>query len=190
MHMMRTPPLMTSEEFLGLPDDGTERWLDKGVVRETDEMKMRNRMRSTVMARIVIVLGIWLGRQPEPRGEILCGEAGFHLRDDPDTDAGVDVAYVSAELLARQTTARTIVVGVPVLAVEILSPSTSQADLHDKVRAYREAGTPLVWVVDPEDRTVRIYQAGAEPVLVNATQALDGGPHLPGFSVPVAQLFP
>ena len=39
--------------------------------------------------------------------------------------------------------------GVPVLVVEILSPSTRRRDLGDKLTAYRDAGVPHYWVVDP-----------------------------------------
>ena len=98
----RTATLMTTEELLALPDDGTERWLIEGRLQERP-MTFRGQLESRVVARVSKFLANWLDTQPEPRGEILTGDVGFRLRKDPDTTVGIDVAYVSAEVLARQT---------------------------------------------------------------------------------------
>ncbi len=190
---MATAPArtMTTEELLALPDDGVERWLIRGQLREKrdTDMTKRNRVHSKVMVRVGQALANWLDQQPEPRGAVLCGEAGVRLRRNPDTTVGVDVVYVSAEVYARQTDESTVVDGVPVLVVEILSPSDTVEEINEKIDDYRSAGVPLVWVIDPYDRTVTVYRPGAEPELVNARQELTAEPHLPGFRVPVARLF-
>jgi Uma2 family endonuclease len=189
------PRLMTSEEFLALPDDGVERWLIRGQLREKKPQPgekpktVRNRTHSRIMARVTKFLDNWLDGQPEPRGQVLCGEAGVRLRRDPDTTAGVDVVYVSAEVMARQPDDTTLIDGVPVLAVEILSPNDTQEEINEKIDDYLAVGVPLVWVIDPHHRTVEIFRPGTEPELVNALQELSGEPHLPGFRVAVAQLF-
>jgi Uma2 family endonuclease len=141
------------------------------------------------MARVSQLLLVWLDRQPEPRGSVLCGEAGVRLRRDPDTTVGVDVVYVSAELAAREPEDTTLIDGVPVLAVEILSPNDTQEEIHEKLDGYLQAGVRVVWVIDPHDRTVRIYRPGMRPALVNDEQELSGEPELPGFRVPAAQFF-
>jgi Uma2 family endonuclease len=186
--------LMTTEELLAMPDDGVRRWLIDGQLREEgrpgeETMTVRNRRHSQITTRVAQLLANWLDAQPAPRGVVLSGEAGVRLRRDPDLTVGIDVVYVSAELMARQTDETSLVDGVPVLAVEILSPSTTQEQLHEKLGAYRRASVPLVWVIDPGDRTVRVYRHGAQPVLFNAEQELTAEPHLPGFRVAVARLF-
>src|SRR5258707_10626764 len=93
--------LMTTEEMLALPENGVERWLVRGQLREKP-MTYRNRWHSRIMVRVAKLLDNWLDRQPEPRGQVLCGEAGVRLQRDPDTTFGVDVVYVSAETAARQ----------------------------------------------------------------------------------------
>jgi Uma2 family endonuclease len=120
---------------------------------------------------------------------VLRGEAGCQLRRDPATVVGIDVIYISAELAAHQPEDTTLLDSAPVLAVEILSPSDTQEDIHEKVDSYLQAGVALVWVIDPHDRTVTIYSPGSEPELVNVRQELSGEPHLTGFRVPAAQLF-
>src|SRR2546423_3479603 len=89
-------PLTTTEELLALPEDGIERDLIRGQLRELG-MTRRNRRHSETEPSVVAVLKEWLKRQPEPRGTVLSGEAGFRLRRDPDTTVGIDVAYISAE---------------------------------------------------------------------------------------------
>src|SRR6266851_7816155 len=122
MAMAAEPKLMTTEEMLALPENGVDRWLVRGQLREKP-MTIRNRTHSRIMVRISYLLENWLERQPEPRGSVYCGEVGVRLRRDPDTTVGVDVTYVSADTMARQTDATTLIEGAPVLAVEILSPS-------------------------------------------------------------------
>jgi Uma2 family endonuclease len=180
--------LMTTEELLAMPDDGVRRWLIRGELREGG-MTYRNRHHARVTTCVSYYLEAWRLQQPEPLGCVLSGEAGVRLREDPDTTVGVDVVYISAELAAKQTEDSTLIVGVPVLVVEILSPNDTLEKTHEKIDDYLDAGVKVVWVVDPYDRTVRIYQPGEEPTLVNAKQELTAEPTLPGFRVPVAKLF-
>src|SRR5262249_9627177 len=89
--------LLTWEEFLALPDDGTERDLIRGELR-TRTMTRRNRDHSRTEARIARLLGNWLETCPEGSGEMVSGEAGFRLSRDPDVGVGIDVAYVGPEV--------------------------------------------------------------------------------------------
>jgi Uma2 family endonuclease len=182
------PLTMTTEQLLAIPEDGIERELIRGQLRERT-MTRRNRRHSRSTTNIGSVLKVWLLTQPVPRGEVLSGEAGFILTHNPDSTVGIDVAYISAATASANPENATLIDGVPVLAVEILSPSDTHEDITEKVMHYLEVGVLLVWVVDPAFKTVTVYQPGAEPVLFNAEQYLDGGKHLPGFRVLVADLF-
>jgi Uma2 family endonuclease len=188
MSVSAPPRLMTTEELLAMPDDGVERWLIRGQLRENG-MTVRNRSHSRVLIRVGQVLANWLDQQPEPRGAVLGGEAGVRLRRDPDTTVGVDVVYISPEVVAQQTDESTVIVGVPTLCVEILSPSDTIEAIDEKIDGYLAAGVPLVWVIDARHRTVEIFRPGEGPALVNDRQELAGDPHLPGFRVAVAKLF-
>jgi Uma2 family endonuclease len=179
---------MTTEELLALPNDGIDRWLIRGQLREKP-MTVRNRWHSRIMARVSRFLDVWLDEQPEPRGLVLCGEAGVRLRRTPDTTVGIDVVYVSAEVAARRPDDTTLIDGVPVLAVEILSPNDVLEEVNEKIDDYLEAGVTLVWVIDPHRRTVEIFRPKSEPEMVNVRQELSGEPELPGFRVAVARLF-
>jgi Uma2 family endonuclease len=152
-------------------------------------MTTRNRFHCFSMTRVARYLDTWLDSQPQPRGQVLTGDAGVRLRRDPDTTFGVDVVYISAELLAQQTEESSIIDGVPILSVEILSPNDVLEDVEEKIDAFLNAGVPLVWVVNPRRRTVTLYRPDAEPELLNVHQELSGEPHLPGFRVAVRTLF-
>src|SRR5206468_339717 len=135
-------------------------------------MTMRNRKHSRIEVRVSQALANWLDTRPEPRGEVVAGEAGFRLRRDPDTSVGIDVAYASAELVAATPERAAFFEGPPVLAVEILSPSDTQEEVDEKIALYLEAGVLLVWVINPRFRTVVVYRPGAAPELFNETQEL------------------
>jgi Uma2 family endonuclease len=181
-------PLLTAEDLLAMPDDGMERELIDGQLRERP-MTMRNCPHSWIEACIAKILGNWLDAQPEPRGGIVSGEAGFRLRRSPDTFVGIDIACVSAELFAATPPDAKFFDGPPVLAVEILSPSDSVANINEKIDLYFDSGVLLVWVIDPHRRTVMSFRPEAEPELFTTSQEITAEPHLPGFRADVKRFF-
>jgi Uma2 family endonuclease len=188
MSTVSLPGRMTTEDFLALPEDGVDRDLIRGELREY-AMTRRGRRHTRAAAKLVVVLSLWLETQPHPRGEILVGEAGFRIRRNPDTTVGIDVAYVGPEASAQTPDDVFVYDDLPVLAAEILSPSDTQAKILDKVEEYLEAGVPLVWILEPVFKTVTVYQPGRGPILFNSPDELTGDPHLPGFRARVAELF-
>jgi Uma2 family endonuclease len=181
-----SPTILTFEEFLALPDDGVRRELIRGELRERG-MTVRNRHHSRIQAWIVARLIIWLEAQAEPRGEIVCGEAGFRLRGPLDSAVGVDVAYVSAELVAATPPKQAIFDGPPVLAIEILSPSDTHEAVVEKVGLYNEVGT-VAWVVDPDFKTVIIHRPGFDSDPYSFGDEIADEPYLPGFRALVSDL--
>lgn len=77
----------------------------------------------------------------------------------------------------------------PDLAVEVLSPSDTRTVLRKKLADYFGAGTPLVWLVDPDDWGVEVLTPDAAARWIDESGTLDGGAVLPGFRIPVAELF-
>jgi Uma2 family endonuclease len=78
---------------------------------------------------------------------------------------------------------------VPDLAVEVLSPSNTKKEMERKLREYFQAGVRLVWFVRPKTRTVDVYTAPEKVRRLRGDQVLDGGAVLPGFTLPLPQLF-
>lgn len=180
------PRRMTVEEFLAIPEDGVSRELIRGEVRERS-MTVRNRSHSRIEANLARLLGVWLLERPIPRGEVACGEAGFRLPLDPSTLVGVDVAY-APELVAATPSKAVYYEGPPALAVEILSPSDTHESVVEKVQLYLEVGA-VVWIVDPDFRTVSVHVQGQPTRTLNVLDELSGEPCLPGFRVAVSTIF-
>ena len=179
---------MSVEEFLALPDDGVRRWLIDGEVREYG-MTVRNRDHSRVMMRVGQLLGNWLDNQPIPRGELVGGEAGFILPGDPAKVIGLDIAYIDADLATQKPDDTTLFEGVPVLAVEVVSPNDTVKYLGERGNLLLKAGVKIVWFIDPDAQTVLVRRKGALQMMFNAQQELTAEPELPGFRVKVASLF-
>ncbi len=181
--------LMTTEEFLALPDDGKYRMLIRGKLWERELMTKRNRIHSRLMIRIGHLLEVWCQTLPEPRGEVAGGEVGAILRRNPSTTVGIDVAYFGPDVTSNDATGTTLYNGPPVLAVEILSPSNTQDEVMNKVEEYLSCHVSLVWVVEPRYRTVTVYRPDAQPQLFNIDQTISGEPALAGFTCPVREMF-
>ena len=101
-----------------------------------------------------------------------------------------DVSFVSWDRLPGRFVPRTPIPDlVPDLAVEVLSPSNTAAEMERKLKDYFFAGVRLVWYVDPEKRRVEVFTAPDQSSRLEEASILDGGAVLPDFSVPVRELF-
>jgi Uma2 family endonuclease len=178
---------MTAEELLAMPDDGVERELIRGELRERP-MTLRNPRHSEIVIRVGHLLSLWLDQQPVPRGRVAGGEAGFRLSRNPDTFVGVDVAYVSAHTVGDPSRKPALYEGPPVLAVEVLSPSDTFKDIDEKIDLYLHAGA-VVWIVNPYLDAVSVHRKGQPPRSLNKDEELSGDPELPGFRVRVGEIF-
>lgn len=101
-----------------------------------------------------------------------------------------DVAFVSWGRLPNRRVPREPLPDLaPDLAVEVLSASNTPAEMARKRREYFAAGVHLIWQVDPEARTVEVYTAPEKSTILSAEDVLEGGSILPGFTLPVRELF-
>ena len=120
---------------------------------------------------------------------LLTGADGM-MRLFPGLVREPDVAFTSWDRIPGRRVPTEPVAGfAPDLAVEVLSPSNTPAEMARKRREYFGAGVRLVWEVDPRSRTVTVYDAPERPMVLDSTQALDGGDVLPGFALPLPDLF-
>ncbi len=70
-----------------------------------------------------------------------------------------------------------------------LSPSNTRDEIERKRRDYFNQGTQRVWLVDPRSRTAEVFTAATVSTLLHEPDTLDGGAVLPGFTLPVRDLF-
>lgn len=180
---MVTARQITVEEFETLPLDGMWELIDGELVAvapASDEPS------STGMT-----IGFLLVQHVRPAGlgRVYGADGGFVLFPDRDTVLVPDAAFVTADRAPRGAARRKLPRLAPDLAVEVLSPSDRMADALAKVAVYLDAGVRVVWLVNPPTETVTVFKSDAAPVTLHAGETLDGGDVLPGFTVPVAEIF-
>jgi Uma2 family endonuclease len=78
---------------------------------------------------------------------------------------------------------------VPNLAVEVLSISNTPGEMRAKRQDYFDAGVELVWEIDPRTRTVEVFMSASNSKTLTKSDTVDGGSVLPGFSLPLRELF-
>ena len=122
-------------------------------------------------------------------GDVRSGEPGYRLERDPDTVRAPDVAWFAPGRIPPGTIGFPELM--PDLCIEVASPGNTRRDrlLSDKAQMWLDFGAREVWVLNPEDTTVTRYRTGQSPSLLGHDDILDGEQLLPGFSVPVWQLF-
>lgn len=101
-----------------------------------------------------------------------------------------DVAFVSWSRLPGGRVPEAAIPNLaPDLAIEVLSEGNTAEEMARKRREYFASGVRLVWLVDPATRTVAVYTAVDESRTLSEADALDAAPVLPGFTLPVRELF-
>lgn len=126
----------------------------------------------------------------EQRLGVVLVESGFILQRGPDTVRGPDVSFVAADRLPAAGVPASFVPLAPDLAVEIRSPDDRAAAVAEKVANYLDAGTRLVWVVDPAGREVTVYRADRSTTQLSDSDWLDGEGVLPGFRCWIGEVLP
>jgi Uma2 family endonuclease len=127
--------------------------------------------------------------QPRQLGILTNADGSYILSHNPLTIVVPDVAFVRAERIPPGPRPTGYAPFAPDLAVEVRSPTDRRADIEAKLERYRTAGVPLVWWVDPRQRTVSVYRDGTFVAELRANDVLDGEHILPGFRLPVSEIF-
>lgn len=173
---------MTAEELQAnpVPNMCTELVAGRLLMRETPGYR-----HGDVAARLIIEIGAHV--KARALGRVLAAETGFILFRNPDTVRAPDVAFIRSERVPA-TVPNGYPEFAPDLAVEVLSPSDRAGKVLSKVGDWIDAGARLVWIVDPERRTARVYRADGTVASLSADDRLDGEDLLPGLSLSVAAM--
>lgn len=149
-------------------------------------MSPANNDHGYIEARIVSALQNFVASQRS--GLVYGPSTGFRL--DPENVLSPDASYASREWVQRSgTRPGEFFRGTPELAVEVISPSERRGQIRLKVEKYFACGTRLVWLVYPLKKRVDIYTSPDEMISKEANEVLDGGEVLPGFRLPLEEVF-
>ncbi len=120
-------------------------------------------------------------------------ETGYRLRENPDTVRGPDVSF-NLDSRPRLTLPQPgFIPGAPDIAVEVVSPSNTLAEMERKVREYIEAGSLRVWLVYPATTAtqgrVTVYRSDGATLTYTGDDTITDEELLPGFSLPLTEIF-
>lgn len=119
-------------------------------------------------------------------------ETGYILFINPDgkdTVLGPDVGFIRRERIPEGVDSSWVPFP-PDLAVEVISPNDKAGEISEKIKAYLRAGTQMVLMVDSILQTVIVHQPNKSPMIYDINGVFDGGAVLPGFNLPIRDIFP
>mgnify|MGYP000496770749 CR=1 FL=1 len=166
------------EQFLAQSDHRLFELIDGEIVE-----KMPTREHGIIAGNIVTAFNNYLNTREIG---IAAVEARHRPPNDLHNDRIPDVSFVADvnKPVEREGAADYM----PDLVVEIRSPKDSLKDLSDKASFYMLHGTRIVWLVYPEKRLVEVLTPDSRELLGEG-EILSGGDVLPGFSLPVREVF-
>ena len=184
MSTVETRTTYTPEDLLAMPDGDRYELVDGELV----EMN-------------VSLLSSWVGGELHGRvrefvrqrdqGMVWPADTGCQfLPDSPSTVRKPDVLFVRKDRVPGDWQSQGFLRIAPDLAAEVISPHDLAYDVDEKVLEYLRAGVRLVWVINPETRTVRVHRANGTSAWLTEGDSLNGEEVLPGFICLVQDLFP
>jgi Uma2 family endonuclease len=185
--------LYTIEEFLNLdlPDDQAYELIGGRIVAKPGTTSFKH---GSIVVLIAHYLEGFAGvSSDKPLGRVLSGTSTTlgQLLNSSKTFPKPDVCFVLADRLPADLEQIDILEVAPDLVVEVNSPSDTEERKFEKLQAYQQAGVKLIWSVHMLGQYVLVFQAGKpnRPAVVTIDEDLDGGSVLPGFKLPVKNIF-
>jgi Uma2 family endonuclease len=132
---------------------------------------------------------VFIFLQSQNLGHLIGGETGIYTNRNPDTVRGVDMAFITFERLAKRDKTLAYLDVAPDWITEVLSPSNTEAEVHEKLVEYFAINVRMVWLADPEKRCVHVYRLLTNIRTFHENDTITGEDVLPGFSLPVAKIF-
>ena len=176
--------LLTAEDLLELHSKGVKGELIRGVFCEIVSAGIEH---GEVAANFSGEIRTFI--RPKRLGRVFTSDSGIRLERGPDTVREPDVGFISAERLPLGTRVTGYSEVVPELVIEIVSPSGTVREMYDRACMWLRHGVTLVWVAYPDTRTVDVYRQDGPTVTLFEDDVLDGAPVLPGFTLPVREVF-
>ena len=173
--------LVTAEELLVMPSEGMLTELVDGEIRKMSPAGFQH-------GDVAMLVGEVLSAYVRQRGlgKVTAAETGFILRRNPDTVRAPDVGFVRKERLVQTDG---YFPGPPDLAIEVISPNDTYTEVEAKVLDWLRSGVRLVVVIDPSKKSAAMHRSMTETQRIDIDGALDGGDVVPGWVLPLRELF-
>jgi Uma2 family endonuclease len=119
-----------------------------------------------------------------------CVEAMIYCFAQPGHGRKPDVTFVRFDQLPGKTIPDGDIFVPPVLVVEVLSPGNSGVEVDEKLDEYLSAGIEMVWIVNPDKRTIRVFRSNGTMRLYRGSEVIENELSLLGFRLVVDEVFP
>jgi Uma2 family endonuclease len=181
--MSATTKLLTAEDLAMMPTD--EPWeLWDGALQKVPGA---GGTASDLAQWIGMLIGSFV--RPKRLGIVTGADGTYILSQEPQTIVMPDIAFVAWDHVPGRTRPDGYIPVPPDLAIEVVSPTDEPGKIATKRDLYRRAGVPLVWWIYPNRRSVVVFRGGQQVAELGEGDELDGDPILPGFRLPVAEIF-
>jgi Uma2 family endonuclease len=181
MHNVKPKGTATVEDLLKMPEDGQKYELVNGEI----VVSPTGWKHSKIAIKISHILATFL--EGHPIGMLAGPDLGVWLSNG--NLRSPDITFVRNEKLPKEEDQDKFAEFVPDLAVEVLSPSDRPQFVEEKIREFLENGVPIVWLVDPKQKTVTEYRSLSETQQYSGDDVISAEPVLPGFSCPISRFF-
>jgi Uma2 family endonuclease len=175
----------TEAELQALPEDG---YIHEVVDGELVMSPKNNPYHGKICAELLTALVTFAkGRK---LGGVWDSSTGFWMYNR--NCRAPDISFITRERLQAlgfKAHARNFFPGAPDLAVEILSPNNTRAEIDARLKDFFGSGTQIAWIINPDAECVEVCHAPDRRKLLGAGTDLDGEHLLPGFRYPIADLF-
>ena len=176
--------LLTAEDLLRLHSQGVKGELIEGVLHRKVSAGVEH---SFIAGNILSAFHAHA--RPRRSGRVGGTDGGVLIRRNPDNVREPDIFFVSAERLPLDVRVQGYLEVVPELVVEIVSPSDSETDVREKISMWLDLGVSMALEVRPSARAVMVHRPGVDFVTLTGDDVLDGGDVLPGFTLPLSEIF-
>lgn len=175
----------TAEQLAALPDDGNRYELIDGVLHMMSPAGFDH-------GDIAMTIGAALHAHVTANslGKVCAAETGFRISNDPDTVRAADAAFVSQARLDSCSHDRSAYLPLsPDLVVEVVSPNDVFTEVESKAMQWLAAGTQIVLVADPAQRSLRVYRGSQTPKMLGRGEIFEAGEVCGGWQLPVDCVF-
>ena len=184
MSTIQSKPI-TPEDLLAMPDEGKGFELVDGELVEKNVTLLSSRVEAILLRNVDQFC------DSHQLGPVFPGTQGIRcFADDPQRVRKPDVFFVKKERFQPSYWREGFLTIAPDLAAEVVSANDLSSEVSEKVEEYLAAGIPLVWVIDPEIRTIVIHRADGSVSKLHEGGELTGENVIPGFRCKVSDLFP
>lgn len=181
----RSSVLMTADDLWNLPHE--QQKLCELIRGELRMMTPAGARHGVIVIRLSLRVAAFV--EKAGLGVVCSADTGYRLARDPDTVLAPDVSFVRREEIPADGLPLQFWNLAPTLAAEVTSPSDGAAAVRNRAQLLLDAGTLVVWILDPDAKTIAVHRSGQPVKTLGVRDLLTDDDVLPGFSCPVADLF-